>query len=210
MKKNLAVFGAILLFAFIIPRPAAAEVDFDLGVKGGLSLAKIKFDEAGEDFCSLKKPVFGAFLSLNLHEFFSIQPEIFFLRHGGMIEEVTPDYTYKYEIVLSYIHIPVLVKTRLMTEGQVRPILFAGPSFGFLTKAVDRYYEEGAQGDEDDIKEYLKSTNFSAVFGGGVEISLETMFLVLEIRYDLGFSNINKAEESIKTNALMIVAGVGF
>ena len=42
MKKGLLVFAVVLLFAAFVPRPVAAAVDFDLGIKAGVSLAHIK------------------------------------------------------------------------------------------------------------------------------------------------------------------------
>lgn len=211
MKKVLVVFAVVLLLATFAPQRASAEVTFDLGVKGGLSLAKIKLDEVeAEDFGSLKKPVVGAFFSLNLNDFFSVQPEIWLIQHGGSMEDVLKEAVYKYELVFSYIHIPVLAKVRLMKEGQVKPILFAGPAVGFLTKAVERYYIDGVLDEEADVKEYLKSTNFGAVFGGGVEFVMDKLLLILDIRYNLGLANINDGEESIKANAVLITAGIGF
>jgi hypothetical protein len=211
MKKVLVVFAAFLILAAFIPQKASAEVDFDLGIKAGISLAKIRFDEGMmEDFCSLKKPVVGAFFSLNLNDFLSVQPEIFLLQQGGSFEMIK-DGTYRYELAFTYIHIPVLAKVKLIKEGQVKPILFAGPAVGFLSKAVERYYMDGVLEDEESVKQYLKSTNFSAVFGGGVEFALEKLLLVLDVRYALGLYNINEdGEGSIKTGAIMIMGGVGF
>ena len=209
MKKIFTVLAAVLFLAAFIPQQASAEVTFNLGAKGGFSFAKIKFDEIPEDFCSLKKPVVGVFFSLNLNDFLSIQPEAFYLQHGGSVEDVK-EAVYKYELAFSYIHIPVLAKVRLIKEGQVRPVLFAGPAVGFLSKAVERYYIDGVLEEEGDVKEYLKSTNFSAVFGGGVEFALEKLLLILDVRYAMGLYNINDGEESIKTGALLIMAGVGF
>jgi hypothetical protein len=212
MKKALVVFAAVLFLAAVVPQPAAAETTFDLGVKGGISMAKVKFSDGPEGgFDNLNKPVFGVFFSLNLNEFFSIQPEVLFLQQGGVYEDDSKEISYKYELAMTYIHIPVLAKVKLVKEGTVRPILFAGPAVGFLTKAVERYYEDGALEGEEDVKEYLKSTNFSAVFGGGVEIVLDKLLLVLDVRYDLGLASVNaEGSDSIKTNALMFMAGIGF
>ncbi len=210
MKKILVVFAALSVLAAVIPQPAAAETTFDLGVKGGLSMAKVKFSDAEEPFSSLNKPVFGVFFSLNLNTFFSIQPEVYLLKTGGYIE-MDKGEIYRYELAFDYIHVPVLAKIKLIREGSMRPILFAGPAFGFLTKAMEKYYIDGVLDEEQDVKEYLKSSNISVVFGGGVEFVLDKILLVLDVRYDLGLANINNdGDTTIKTNALMIMAGVGF
>ena len=76
MKKALVIFSAFLILAAFAPQRASAEVDFNLGIKGGMSFAKIRAEEMMEDFCSLKKPVVGAFFSLNLNDFLAVQPEV--------------------------------------------------------------------------------------------------------------------------------------
>ena len=63
-----------------------------------------------------------------------------------------------------------------------------------------------------DIKPFLKSTDFSAVFGTGLEYAMNKITLILDVRYNLGFTNINiKGEEtSIKNKAWMFMLGIGF
>ncbi len=211
MKKGLGVFAAVLLLAAVIPQPAAADVTFDLGVKGGISLAKVKTSDEIFDWCNLMKPVLGVFFSLNLNEQFSVQPEIYLLKQGGKYEEEIEGDTYKLIWLFDYIHIPVLAKVKLASDGEVKPIIFAGPAFGYLVRARQKYYENGTLMDDEDVMEFLKKPNISAVFGGGVEIILEKLLLILEVRYDLGLVNVlDDPDDSVNTNALMIMAGLGF
>ena len=46
------------------------------------------------------------------------------------------------ELLLNYIHVPVLAKFRFGT-GQLKPILFAGPAVSFLTTATEKMYFNG-------------------------------------------------------------------
>ncbi len=213
MKKVLVVLCAFLALAAFMPRPASAA-SIDLGVKGGFSLSNLKWTGGGpsDDYCNLNKPVFGAFLAFNLNQTFAVQPEIYLWQGGACWEEEFEGTEYRADMIFSYIHVPVLAKVHLVKEGKIRPILFAGPAVSFLTKAVEKFYEDGVLEEEMDVKEFLKSTDISAVFGGGLEFYLNKIMLVLDVRYNLGFTNINnKGEEtSIKNKAIMIMAGIGF
>ena len=214
MKKAVIVLSTIIIVAVYMPRPASAAVDLDLGLKGGLSLAQISFagDVTYDDSSLLARPVFGAFFAYNITSMFSVQPEIYYLTQGSVRKLTLDDMEKKTEQVLSYIDIPVLAKARFKTSGRIRPVVFAGPAVSFMTKAVQRFYTNGALDGEYDLKPFLKSTNFSAVFGGGIEYPLKNLFLVLDIRYDLGFGDIDSASatENMKTRALLIMVGAGF
>lgn len=213
MKKVLVVLCAFLALAAFAPRPASAA-SIDLGLKGGLSLSNLKWTGGGpaNESCDLNKPVFGAFLAFNLDPTFAVQPEVYLWQGGACWEEEFSGIIYREDFVFTYIHVPVLAKVHLVKEGKARPILFAGPAVSFLTKAADKSYENGVLYDEDDIKTYLKGTDISAVFGGGLEFTLDKIMLVLDVRYNLGFTDINNKgdETSIKNKAIMIMAGIGF
>ena len=212
MKKRMLVLTVVLLVAAFVPQPVAAAVDIDLGVKAGVSLASYKWTDSSASE-SLTRPVFGVFFAFNLNKTFAIQPEVYYLTHGGTGSYDFEGTTYKWDDTYNYIHVPVLAKVRLMPNGKLTPIIFAGPAVGFLLSARSKYYVDGVLEDDMDIKEDLKSTNFSVVFGGGVEYKLDKLMLVLDIRYDLGLANIdswNDPTDTLKTRALMFMVGVGF
>jgi len=213
MKKTIVILAALIAAAFG-PRTVSAAVDFDFGLKGGLSLAQISFtgDVNSEGLSLLARPVFGAFFAYNISPMFSIQPEIYFLMQGTLRDQTIGDMELRTEQVLGYIDIPILAKARFMAGRPARPVVFAGPAVSFLTKATQRFYTNGAPGNEYDLKPFLKGTNFSAVFGAGLEYSLKKILLVLDVRYDLGFVDIDKGSETVfmKTRALLLMVGVGF
>ena len=215
MKKGVLVVAVALLLVAFIPRPVAAAIDFGWGVKGGLSLASSKWSDDSSASKLLGKPVFGAFIAFNLNKSFAIQPEVYFLTQGGIYTyESLEEITYKYIDTYKYLHIPVLAKLRLMPDKKLTPIVFAGPAVGVLLSAHYKMFVNGAEEVDKNVKTWFKSTNFSLVFGGGVEYKLDKLMLVLDVRYDLGLANIDKSDmpnpDTLKTKALMFMVGVGF
>lgn len=91
------------------------------------------------------------------------------MTQGGKWSYSFEDVSYMEKDFFRYLHIPVLVKLRLVKGGSLRPILFAGPAVDFLLSARAKYYTEGALDSDEDIKPYLKSTNTGLVFGAGLE-----------------------------------------
>lgn len=211
MKKCFVVFSAALLLAALVPQPLAAAVDIGLGVKGGLSMASLKWTDSAA-LESLTRPVFGVFFAFNLNKTFAIQPEIYYLTQGG-IETFESEMIAKYVDRYKYLHVPVLAKVRLMPDNKLTPIIFAGPAVGLLLSAHFKYLIDGVEEFDKDIKANLEKTNFSIVFGGGVEYKMDKLMLVLDIRYDLGLANIdgyNDPTDTLKTRAFMFMIGVGF
>jgi hypothetical protein len=214
MKKGILVFTVALLFAAFVPRPVAAAIDFDWGIKGGLSLASEKWSDDSSASKLLGKPVFGVFFTFNLNKSFAIQPEVYFLTQGGIYTYEPEGIAYKYIDAYNYLHIPVLAKLRLMPDKKLTPIVFAGPAVGVLLSAHEKYYADDVLEWDKSVKTWYKSTNFSVVFGGGVEYKLDKLMLVLDVRYDLGLANIDKSDmpnpDTLKTRTLMFMVGVGF
>jgi len=212
MKKCVVVCIGVFVLAVLAAAPAVAAVDFDLGIKAGVSMATYKWTDI-EASKSLTKPVFGVFFAYNLSRNFAIQPEIYYLTQGGTWEEVYDSTTYKYVDSWKYIHVPVLAKYRFMPDKTLTPILFAGPAVGFLLSARYKYFVNDFEEFDKDIKMWMKNTNFSVVFGGGVEYKMEKLMLIFDIRYDLGLTNIdseNDPTDQLKTRAFMFMVGVGF
>jgi len=209
MKKGLVILSVFLLIAAFAPRPAAAAVDF--GLKGGLSLSNITWSSGETDATSLMKPVFGAFVAFNLGPMFAIQPEVYYWTGGAKSEDVFEEDIVEMQLKFNYIHVPVLAKLRF-GSGSVKPMLFAGPAISFLTTAREVIYVNGALEEDMDVKEFLKSTDVSAVIGTGLEFTMGKLMLILDARYNLGFANINAkgGETTMKNKAWMFMLGIGF
>jgi hypothetical protein len=211
MKKSIVYLAAALSLLALVNRPIAAGVNIDLGIKGGWSLTNIKLSSDAWAHEGLNEPIVGAFLAFNLSKSFAIQPEVLYLSVGAFQEAEVEGDLLRLAYSYYYIHVPVLAKLHLVNSGKIRPVIFAGPAVGFLTAFKERSYVNGDLSMENDISELIKSTNFSVVFGGGMEFRLAKLLLLLDVRYDLGLSDVNKSGDGFtKTRALIFMAGLGF
>jgi hypothetical protein len=206
-----AIVISVALAAAITPVSASADVGIDLGIKAGVSLVKADYSWEGDPPSRVARPVFGAFASIDLGDFLAFQPELYLLSQGG--KWIQDDEGRAVLIAkLTTIHLPALLKVRPARIGRLSPILFAGPALDFILSSRHGYYFDGVLVDETPYDLTFKKTGFDLVFGGGVEVELDRLTLILDVRYDLGLANLVKGEpgQTYKTNALMVLAGIGF
>jgi hypothetical protein len=159
----------------------------------------------------------GAYASVPISAAVSIQPEVVYSQRGARsaaydYSDMTADSDAPpIGVYISeksrhdYLEVPVLLKLSPSPAGDfVRPIFFAGPSIGFLLGAKEVY--------DTDYKEYLNSTDFGIILGGGVELGR----LSLDARYNLGLATIARDYEAsfghvpgdVKNRAFTVTAGL--
>ncbi len=158
------------------------------GAKAGLNLSSLSIKSGGEKDNSDTKPGFyvGGLAEINLAESFAIQPEVLFNYLGGKEGDS--------KVNLSYVSVPVLLKYKVSGVG-----IYLGPQIGFLLSAKAKEDDESI-----DIKDELKSTDFSGVVG--VDYTLPSGF-GFGARYQLGLSNIaegGNSDNSIKNKSIQI------
>jgi len=193
MKKTVLVCAAVLFMATLV-----AATTFDFGVKAGGSFFKNDWSDNDGSEKTLTRATIGAFALANITPMIGIQAEINYLTTGIWWDDDGLKVTEAY----GYLHIPVLVRARLMTEGTVVPVVFAGPAVGILLSA---------KWDGDDEKDSFKSTDFGADLGVGAEIGLGEMKLLVDLRYYLGLTDVYKSTEfSMKNRGFMLTAGLIF
>jgi len=205
MKKGVLVCAAVLVLAVLIAAPASAATKFNFGLKAGASSSNVKWSDDVGDEKSVTELTFGGFVIFELSPTLAIQPEINYLVTGEQwdITEGTNVENF------TYLHVPILLRARLMKEGKFVPVVFAGPAVGFLLSAKD--------GGED-VKEWFKSTDFGLDLGLGAEIALGTMKALLDFRYYMGLTNVYSAPDfvimavpmdfTMKNAAFMLTVGI--
>lgn len=190
MKKLILFFVGAL-----IGLPQVQAQTIDLGVKAGVNFANIDGDTEF-DFKGKTGYHAGLVAEVLFSERFSLQPEFLYSAQGAKMElsgnELGIPYSFESTISIDYIDIPVLMKYYVI-EGLS---LELGPQVGFLVRGEQEYdisiggdTESGTQ----DIKDDLKSTIFGLAAGLGYKINDG---LMLNGRYILGLSNIQKEDES--------------
>ncbi len=172
---------AVCLFGFIV----GANAQVALGLKGGLNFANV--DAAGDPDAKTGYH-FGAFLEAGLGGI-NLQPEILFSAKGAE------------DFDLTYLEIPILLKKNF---AKVLNIHF-GPQFGILTSAES---VDPVTGGEQDVKDFLKSSDISAVVGAGVNLPAG---LVGGARYVFGLSDINDGfGTEVKNKTFQVFVGWKF
>jgi hypothetical protein len=216
MKKSLL----LLAVSFLLTFSTFPQVKISGGVLGGLNLANITVDPDPGNLNTLTGFGAGGVLNFEFVGGFSIQAEPMYLQGGTKTSEISQGVTVDLKIKADYISIPVLFIYTFQTgENQVQPYIFAGPSLGFLmsAKATGEASSGGVSASVDmDIKDYLKSTDFGALLGAGVNIPAGTNTIFIEGRYSMGLSDINNSSAllgsttTIKTKGIQFFAGIRF
>jgi hypothetical protein len=186
----------------------AQKTDVHFGVLAGAAFAKLGGSDATGDIKTRVGIAAGGFVTIGISKNVAIEPEALFVQKGAKQTESGVETKLK----LSYVEVPVLLKLRFPGSGTVVPHIYAGPYLGF--KAGCNL--TGTQGSvtvsakcEDQAFDFkVKSTDFGATFGGGVDVGRA----IIDVRYDLGFSKIpdSSTDNNIKNRAFYLLVGWTF
>lgn len=206
MKKlilGLAVTAGTLAFAQQTTSTSAAT----FGIKGGMNVSSLS---NGADLSDSKSKIgfnAGVFANIPLASSFSVQPEVIYNDLGS---KVTREYnvlgnTYKdeYSRNLGYVAVPV------MFQYNATPEFFfeAGPEFGFLVSANDKFKSSTNNNTNSHVaslnKDDFKTFNFGIGIGAGYYF---TPNLGLTARYTAGLTDIykNNSGDAVKNNVFQV------
>lgn len=199
MKKLLTI-SLVSILVISLSSIASAQIG-PVGIKAGMNLADLGGDAENTNMKS--GLVIGAFANFSLGVI-NIQPELLYSMKGAKQE--IPSTGEEYDEELNYFEVPILVKYNLPLPGKLTPSLYAGPCISFLMSA--EYNGE-------DIKDNIKSTDYSLIVGAGVNMDLDAYVLTFDARYNLGLADINDVDDGgdegkLKNSAIMLMAGIGF
>jgi len=166
-----------------------------IGLRAGLNIANQSISASGVSISPDSRVSFlaGAYAKIMVSDKIGVQPELFYSSIGAK----WPDSGSGVETVKTdYLTLPVFFRYNVTDNFH----LLAGPQFGILmsAKGTDN---SGTQ----DLKDQLKSSDFSGVVGAGVDFGP----INAGLRYNFGLSDINNSGSgsTIKNNAFQIVAG---
>ena len=197
--KKVFVIG-LLALCFNLHSNAQAK----LSVQGGLNLMQMKASAMG---LSIE---FDADAALNLGVIADFKgKDNFNLRSGLLYNGYSSSLTYdgeKQKTTVNYLSVPLLGRFKV-SEGLYA---IAGPQLNFLLSAKERY--DGST--SDDLKDAIKSTSFSGLFGAEYQFSDKFR---LGVNYTAGLSNIAKQRlfdsddvGKVKFNGFNFNIGVSF
>jgi hypothetical protein len=110
------------------------------------------------------------------------------------------------EVSARVIEVAVLVVGRWRSTTRTRPMLYGGPSFGFLSSVTQTVGSARTNIDSD-----IKDVDIGAVGGGGLEISAGRGAVVLDARYTHGFRDVSESTvTSFKLRTFMMSFGYRF
>jgi len=208
MRKLTAalVIGAIACL-LVMPRPAAANVQF--GIKAGGNMANVTGADAQDINSTLKNKVGfvgGVFLAFNMGSVFTLQLEGLYTMKGVTMTVTTPT-AYTGKLYANYIEVPVLLKFRIPTPG-ISPFVFAGASVGF--KLSEKFTQDGQNVPLDQA--LFKNNDYGAIFGGGLNIGSHFQ---LDVRYSMGLEQVVSTVQGetpldIKNGVWSATIGIGF
>lgn len=210
----LAIAGLIAL----APAHAGAQ-HATLGVKGGLNVANLSVDDPSDSdsgFDSQTDFLAGVFAQFTIGSVFAFQPEVLYSQRGAKSRDDDP----ATKLNLNYIQLPLLLMARLGSrESPIVPTLYAGPQVSFEMRCQVTGESEGVSLGLDcddpllDGELQTKKTEYGLVFGGGFEFLYSRLTVHLDVRYNLGLTNLNDSsnasEVSVKSRVWSFMLGFG-
>lgn len=180
----------VFLSLFAIAAIATASAQTSVGVKAGGQFTNFAGSDKPEG-AKMKVGFYGgAYARFHVSENIAIQPEAVYSVQGAKFKEdgVTANWN------SNYINVPVLFQYHL-EQGQ--GLYFeTGPQIGFLMSAKIK-----VDGEKLDVKDGMKSTDFSWAIGAGYKI---TEALGVNARYNLGLSKIGEGDGKVKNSAIQV------
>ena len=190
---------AILYYSFFFTTLSSAQIQF--GPKAGLIISNLNGNE--RNFESKLGFEIGALFTYSFNDYLAVQPEIYYTTKGAKDTTIETE-VHSLTILLDYIEVPILFKFSYPLKSyQINPSVYLGPAFSFKTGAniredVGGLILEGSYN-------YVKTVDYSLVFGGSVGFQLKKSEYGLDIRYVMGMTSIydrDKYDFDVKNRTL--------
>ena len=185
------IYAMVAVAAILITGTATAQ-KVNIGVKAGANFYNVKEDN-GLKYDTKTGLHLGLLGHIHLAPQLALQPEIVYSSQGAKLTSGND----KVKLNLDYINVPVLVQ--YMFDNGFR--LQAGPQVGFLVSA-----KAENNGVKTDIKSSLKTVDFG--IGAGVGYVHPPSGFGVDLRYNLGLSNINEDKTDNKLTNRGVQLGV--
>lgn len=187
MKKSMLILCTLLLSVAVKAQPQKPK----LGVKAGLNISSLTFDEDELNSSSKTGFIAGLMAEIPLAKNFSIQPELLYSQQGTKASFYDPEVTnsrFESTIKLSYLNIPVMLKYFIANGVSLQ----AGPQIGILLKSSNQYQDNFLGYDH---HENFNLSDYATAIDTGVNFGLGYQFqnkFYADVRYTLSYSNVFK------------------
>lgn len=197
MKKLLIV--CLMLVVIASSHTALAQVQFSLGIKGGVNFANLDVTSSVGDNYKNRTGFHGGAFALFKVTAFAVQPELIFSQQGSKVSFSSQDINANF----SYLNVPIMAKFYLPLGLNLQ----LGPQFGFLTTAESDYNPLTGTMQSTDLKEYYKNSDVSIGMGIGWDLPLK---LSIDARYNLGITEIEDNASLSQTKNQVFQISVGY
>ena len=210
--KNL-IYLALLFVVLSFSSNSQAQVKIALGLEAGVNIGNTS--QTPDANTSSKVGIIGGgSIDIGLSPQFSIVPGLRYVMKGnsqtGNFQDAQGNQYTEISTKGNYLQFPALLKVKFpLTE--IKPYLIAGPILGILLSATQSATGPNTSRDFD-IKSNLESSEFTLLFGGGMDFKVATKTdLFFQVGYELGLSNVTKTVNStVKNNGFQITGGAKF
>jgi hypothetical protein len=185
MKFLFGLIAAVMVTSFASAQHSSSPAgNVNIGIKGGANLYNVK-NSNNVKYDPKVGFHFGLLGHIHLNSQFAVQPEILYSTQGAKAKIGSDNINYN----LDYINVPVLLQYMFDNGFRIQ----AGPQLGLLIRAKTK-----ANNTTTDIKDDLKPIDV------GLSVRASYVFpptgFGLDLRYNFGFSNINKESNVTSTN----------
>lgn len=218
MKKQFLKFSGFSLLVMILSTSAFAQQSdrvWSIGPEVGVNFSKFGGDADESDYKA--GLVAGGFVTYSIRDTYGFTAKVLFSQKGAAdnVDILGEDRDVKTQ--LNYIEIPVTARLFFNREGTVRPNVFFGPSFGFLTGAKIKVedgdyenYEDVLEG-TDSYKDVYNTFDLGLAAGLGLNIRVgNEMYFIVDARYTYGLTDISKGDSGVNNQAVAVSAGLSF
>ncbi len=211
MVRKIVVITAALGLSL---NTAATAQSITVGGEGGINIANVSVSEDFFDGINKSSRTGfwgGIFASFGITPIFGVRPEVLYSSNGFKLTDAGDEL----KVSDNFIQIPVLVEAVIpVSDSPIRPVLFAGPAFGFEASCNVKGNIGGVSASDscDDFGfDERKKTNFSIIFGGELGVETGKVIPAVGVRYDLGLTNLDDSGtgDSLKNRTLTIYGQVG-
>jgi hypothetical protein len=214
-------FVAVIVsaMAVLVPLTAAAQV-WDLNVYGGWSYSHLSGNRTALADNQYKSGFGGGVgAELQLNEDWGWEFGLWYVQKGTKgtmtFREDDPAFfprpseTFAGNINLDYVEVPILVNVYFPVGDNADIRGYIGPTFSFLTRAKADGTSGGTKVDED-VRNLFDDADITVMIGAGGMWEFSRVDVLFDFRWDIGATNISNVNEAeLRTNTIMITAGVG-